>query len=196
MKVDLKDVADVQIGYQPRCQLANHLKGSHLVIQMRDFDAEGCFHADTLARVTPETDTSRYAVRDGDVVFQARGTRNRAFVLRGVPAATLASNHFYIVRMRPNVALPQFLAWSVNLPSAQEHLMERAQGTTMMLVPKDAFESLEIDVPPLAVQRRISDLTCLADCERQLMTAIQGKREKLISAVCLRALKSEGGREG
>jgi restriction endonuclease S subunit len=121
-------------------------------------------------------------------MFQARGSRNLAFVLRGVPATTVASNHFYIVRAKSATVLPEYLAWFVNQPSAQGHLTGKAQGTTMMLVPKEAFESLEVDLPPLDVQRAIVELAELRQRERALVQNLECKRDTLIRALSLRAI--------
>jgi len=188
MKKVLREIADIQIGYQLPGRIPHDSAAACRIIRMRDIDDAGCLCAEKMAWFTPQRDTDRYVVRDGDVVFQARGNRNLAFVLRDVPAATLASNHFYIVRVRPNVVLPVYLAWFVNQPSAQVHLTGKAQGTTMMLVPKEAFESLEVDVPPLDVQQTIVELAALRQRERSLVENLERKRDTLIRALSLRAI--------
>jgi hypothetical protein len=191
MKTRVKDIAEVQIGYQARGRLEDIPDGTHCVIQMRDIDDAGRLNTARLARVIPERGSERYAVSPGDVVFRARGSRNLAFVLRDVPPSTLASNHFYIVRMRQDSVLPGYLAWFVNQPPAQAHFCGRTQGTTMMLVPKAAFEGLEVDVPPLAVQRAIVELAALREKERGLFENLEGKRDTLIRALCLNAARRD-----
>jgi hypothetical protein len=189
MRAQIGEIAEVQIGYQPRGRPEDVLGGNLRVFQMSDLDDDGRLKdVSKLVRVSPDTDSGRYLVHDGNVVFQARGSRSKAFVLQMVPAATLASNHFYIVRMRPNVVLPQFLAWSVNQPSAQVYLTGKAQGTTMMLVPKPAFESLSIDVPPLDVQRMIVELAALRQREHNLVMNLECRRDTLVRALSLRAI--------
>lgn len=190
MKVPLRKVVEAQMGYQARGRIEHDPNGQYHVLQMSDLDDDGCVKdVSKMIRVMPNVEgPGRYAVCDDSVVFQARGNRNRAFVLRGVPPDTLASNHFYILRIKPSMVLLRFLAWSVNQPSAQAHLSGRAQGTTMMLVPKDAFESLEIDVPPLEVQRAIVELAALRQRERGLVENLERKRDTLIRALSLRAI--------
>jgi len=188
MKKTLRGVADIQIGYQLPGRVPHDSAAAYRIIRMRDINDAGRLCTEKMAWFTPQRDAARYAVRDGDVVFQARGSRNKAFVLRDVPTATLASNHFYIVRMRSDAVLPEFLAWFVNQPSAQTHLTGKAQGTTMMLVPKEAFESLEVDVPPLDVQRKIVELAALRQLERNLIENLELKRDTLIRALSLRAV--------
>lgn len=191
MRLSLRDIADVQIGYQGRGRIVHDPDGRFHVLQMRDLDDDGGLKdpAKLVRMSTDREEPDRYAVGDGDVLFQARGNRNRAFVLRGIPPATLASNHFYILRKRLNTVLLPFLAWSVNQPSAQAHLSSRAQGTTIMLVPKEAFESLEIDVPPPAVQQTIVELARLREQEKALLRNLESKRDILLLNLCLAAAR-------
>ncbi len=187
MRKLLRELAAVQIGYQLPGRIPHDSATLYRIIQMRDLDDAGGLCVEKMAYFIPQRDAERYIVRDGDMVFQARGTRNLAFVLRDVPPDTLASNHFYIVRIRPDVVMPEYVAWFVNQPSAQAHLTGKAQGTTMMLVPKEAFESLEVEVPPLAVQRTIVEIAALRQRERGLIEHLERKRDTLIRTLCLRA---------
>jgi hypothetical protein len=156
-------------------------------------DVTGQVNAEMMTPLDDVRAPERYLVRDGDVVFQARGTRNLAFALRGVPAKTLASNHFYIVRMRSDAVLPEYLAWFVNQLPAQAHLTGKAQGTTMMLVSKETFETLEVDTPPLDVQRMIVELVALRQHERELVENLECRRDTLIRRLCLSAVQNSKG---
>lgn len=188
MKRVLREIANIQIGYQLPGRIPHDVNAAYQIMRMRDIDDSGNLNLEKLAWFTPHRDAERYAVRNTDVVFQARGNRNLAFVLRDVPAATLASNHFYIVRTKLDVVLPEYLAWFVNQPAAQGHLTGKAQGTTMMLVPKEAFESLEVDLPPLDVQRAIVELAELRQRERALVQNLECRRDMFIRALSLRAI--------
>lgn len=189
MTVLVTDIAEIQIGYQGRGRLEYDPAGGVCLLQMRDLEDDGRVRdASRLLRVAAEGESpERYGVRDGDVVFQARGSRNRAFVLRGVPPSTLASNHFYILRMRSDIMLPPFLAWALNQSPAQAHLGGMTQGTTTMLVPKDAFTTLSVAVPPPDVQRAIVQLAALREKEAQTVQNLERKRDILLRALCMRA---------
>jgi len=182
----LKDIAGIQIGYQVRGQKGNLPGGPFRLIQMRDIDNDGRLEAEGLLPLDQDS-PDRYRVESGDILFQARGSRHLAFVLDSVPPDTLASNHFYIVRVRAEGVLPAYVAWWVNQPPAQAQFVAQAQRTTMTLVPREAFESLEIDLPSLVVQQKIVELTRLSRREHQLATRLQKKRGALVGALCLRA---------
>jgi len=188
MKRTLREIANIQIGYQLPGRIPHDVNAPYRIIRMRDVDDAGNLNLGKLAWFTPHRDADRYVVQVGDVMFQARGNRNLAFVLRRVPARTLASNHFYIVRVKSDFVLPEYLAWFVNQPAAQSHLTGKAQGTTMMLVPKEAFETLGVDLPPLDVQRAIVELVELRQRERALVQNLECKRDTLIRALSLRAI--------
>jgi hypothetical protein len=188
MKRKLKEIVNIQIGYQLPGAILQDAKAAYRIIRMRDIDDTGNLCTEKMAYFTPQRDAERYVVRDGDVVFQARGSRNLAFMLRSVPPATLASNHFYIVGVKLETVLPEYIAWYINQSSAQEYLTSKAQGTTLMLVPKEAFESLEVDVPSLNIQRTIIELAALRKRERNLVENLEYKRDTLIQALSLQAI--------
>lgn len=190
MKVLVTDIAEIQIGYQGRGRMEYDPAGESRLLQMRDLEDDGNVRdASRLLRVEAEGECpERYGVHDGDVVFQARGSRNRAFVLRGVPPSTLASSHFYILRMLNDMMLPPFLAWALNQPPAQAHLGGMTQGTTTMLVPKNAFMTLDVSVPPLEVQQTIVELAALRQRERSIVENLERKKDELIRALSLRAI--------
>lgn len=190
MTQKLREIAEIQIGYQVRGQKRNVANGPYRLIQMRDVDDDAYLNAEGLASLDVDS-PERYRVESGDILFQARGGRHLAFVLDSVPRDTLASNHFYIVRVHADVhadtILPAYLAWWVNQPPAQAQFVARAHRTTMTLVPREAFESLEVEIPPLAIQRKIVELNELVRRDHELTTRLHEKRDALVGALCLRA---------
>jgi len=184
----LKDIAEIQIGYQVRGQKRNTPNGPFRLIQMRDIDDDGRLIPHGLLSLDVDG-PDRYRVQSGDILFQARGSRHLAFVLDSVPPDTLASNHFYIVRVNAGTILAAYLGWWVNQPPAQARFVAQAHRTTMTLVPRLAFESLEVEIPPLAIQRRIVELNELARRQYELTTRLHEKRGALVSALCLRAVR-------
>lgn len=186
MRKKISEIAEIQIGYQARSRKGSFLCGSSRLVQMRDLDDDG--QLDTKGMLSLDLEIpDRYRIKPGDLLFQARGSRHRAFVMDPIPSDSLASNHFYIIRLFSEAVLPAYLAWWVNQPPAQAQLMSQAQRTTMTLIPREAFESLEIELPLIAVQKSIVELARLTRCERQLAMRLQDKRDALISAQCLSA---------
>lgn len=189
MKATISELAEVQIGYQSRGRINPDPKGTHQIIQIKDICDKNKLNVGDLYRVVPEREPERYLVNPGDVLFLSRGRCNMAVAIKEPLSDTIAAGTFYIVRVRNQGILPEYLAWYINQPQAQAGLRSRAQATSIPLVTKAAFESLEIAIPVLRVQRRIVELAGLVSREKALLSQLAQKQEQMISAVCLRAAK-------
>lgn len=208
MKIRLGEIVDVQIGYQHREKIGAASDGTYKLIQVKDVVKEGDRFSEffepsvgiwtgSLYRVTPKGDPDRYRVGPGDVLFLARGSRNFAIPIEprsvrpgGVDwGNVVVGSYFFILRPRPDRLFPEYLAWAINQPPAQKQLDDMAHGSHMKLIPKKRFEELEIDLPPVEVQKKIVRLNALAERERHLTETIQVKRAELVRATTLRAAK-------
>ena len=200
----LREIAETQIGYQNRdsAHPASALaKGSHRIIQIKDLDLEGRFKSTVLDRggitpyiwpsnlfwVTPPGDARRYQVDRGDVLFLSRGQRPLAIPVSESLPETIASYYFYILRPDLNRALPEYLAWFINQSSARVYLESRQIGSHIKMIPKLAFEELEVALPPLATQRSIIELEKLRQKEEHAMAQLAKARKRLIDGVALKA---------
>ncbi|OGV78377.1 MAG: hypothetical protein A3K19_20135 [Lentisphaerae bacterium RIFOXYB12_FULL_65_16] len=187
----LKDIAEIQLGYQARTSLRPQPNGSHVIVQIRDIGIDGVLRFDDAVRVVPERDPGRYELRGDDVLFIARGSRLGAALVPEPPEPTLACSLLYIVRPDPAVVLPAFLCWALNQPPVQAQVRRQAGGTGILQIHRRAVETLEVDVPSTEVQHRICALVALQQRERQLCEAIRARRAMLVEAVCARAARGE-----
>lgn len=196
MKIKIKDIADIQIGYQFRGKIEVDPNGTHRVIQIRDFDEFQNLLVGGLYKVTPKYDAARYLVNKGDVLFLARGHRNFAIPLKNSLENTIVASYFFILRLKNENILPEYLAWYIKQFSVQAYLHNIARrGTHMPLVPKSAFEDMPIDIPDIATQRTIIELDNLLEKERSLLYKLQDKRTLFVHAICLKAAKKKDKKE-
>jgi len=211
MKHELRDIAEVSLGYQHREKVSHVEHGSHRLIQGKDIvrtetlsssidqPAGWQIVSDNLDRVTPKGDAGRYSLRPGDVLFVSRGTTNIAVPLNEqtvrpfpdrwddlIPAYT-----FYILRPDLNRVLPEFLAWFINQPPAQAYLTQQSRGTLVKLMPKSLFEELEVPIPPLATQRQVMEIENLRAHEEGLLKRLIAARQRLVQRLCLSAVETE-----
>jgi restriction endonuclease S subunit len=84
---------------------------------------------------------------------------------------------------------PKYLAWFINLPQTQVLIRSKAQATSISLVTKANFEELKIELPALSIQNKIVELDDLQKKECALLTALAEKKEILVSAICICAVK-------
>jgi restriction endonuclease S subunit len=192
MKKKIKDIAEIQIGYQFRGRLEPTPNGNYNVIQIKDLDEFQNLRTSEIYKVNLKSDAERYIVNKGDVLFLARGQRNYAIPIKNELKSTIAASYFFILRLINKDILPEYLAWFIKQASAQEFLRTIARrGTHMPVVPKSSFENMLIDVPPLEVQAKIIKLASLLEKECQLQNKLQEKRNLLVNAVCLKAIKKQ-----
>jgi hypothetical protein len=159
---------------------------------MRDLQPSGKYTPDGLTRVSAEEASTRYTLQPGMVLFQARGASHRAHVLRSLPGPTMASNHFYILRPSTDTITAEYLAWAINSAPVQARIAAISQGSTTMLVPKADFAAIDIPVPPLETQDKITRLAALQQREAELMEYYAALRERLIEEVCVTSARASG----
>lgn len=191
MKKKITEIADIQLGYQFRKKIEPAEDGTIRVIQIRDFDENHILNKENISRVRIDKPMEQYLIQKGDVLFLSRGHRNWATPIDDELQDTIAASHFFVIRMRNKAVMPEYLAWYINQLSAQEYLHSIARrGTHMPLVTLSAFKGLTIEVPDIATQQNIVELSRLIEKERILSIALQEKRNLFINAVCLNAARN------
>src|ERR1044071_5991056 len=119
MKRRLKDIIDIRVGYQFRGKVVPDPNGTVQVIQIKDTTADFKIRTDDLVPVNVDR-PAPYLTQLQDVLFLSRGHRLYACVVPKVPANTIATGYFFILRPRTATVLPDYLAWSLNQPDFQE----------------------------------------------------------------------------
>ena len=189
MQQKIKDIADIQLGYQFRKKIEPERDGTLQVIQIRDFDENQTLNQEGLCRVTIGQLYDKYLVHKNDILFLARGHRNFAVPVINSIEGTIASSHFFILKIKSEKIIPEYLAWFINQSPAQGYLHNLARrGTHMPIIPKLVFEDLRIHIPDIKAQKKIVKLNSLIDKERTLLNNLREKRTLLIRSLCLKAV--------
>ncbi len=191
MKKRLLDIAEFRMGYQFRGKVKPDPAGTVRVVQIKDIDPDLRIRGADLVTVSLDR-PEPYLVQADDVLFLSRGHRLYAVLVPEVEPNTIATSYFFILRPNPRVALPAYLAWSLNQPDFQESLRPFHRGSHVPMVSRADTEELRIETPPLAVQRRILALNDLCDRERRLCAALVEKRRLLARAVSRKLMQETG----
>lgn len=193
MKRKIKHIAEIQIGYQFREKLGMTSDGKCQVVQAKNIDqlADHSLNTSGLYRVTPKRIAEKYEVENGDVIFLSKGRRNYATFIDGLQGniQTIVAGYFFILRLKRDDIIPAYLAWSINQPPAQNYLQSVSRGSGMPFIPKDAFASLEVEIPPVKTQEIVLKIHKLALKENALLKLLEQKRNKLIRGICLKAVR-------
>jgi hypothetical protein len=188
MKAFLGDISEIQVGYQSREGIRVHTDGSHFLLQARDFNNLHQVDWSTLTRFTPTGSTTKSEIRQGDVLFLAKGQDNFACPVNRVTNHVLAANSFYIIRSDQAKILPDYLAWWLNQAPAQEYIQLNRSGSSLPFLSVSALSHLEIPIPDFEMQRKIGELELLRKKEADLLSLYLSKKSTLIQSVCLNAI--------
>ncbi|HED14318.1 MAG TPA: hypothetical protein ENI62_11815 [Gammaproteobacteria bacterium] len=188
IRADLKSIADIQVGYQARDRVKESTRGTHYLIQSKDFDSLHRLHPENLITFFPERNPENYSVRKKDVLFQARGVEHFAYCIEDDLSDTLAAGSFYILRMQSKELLPLYLAWWLNQAKAQAWLRTQARGTGISFISKHTLSRLQITIPPLTIQKKVVKIVTLARREQFLLDRLAQTRLRLVEAVCIKAI--------
>lgn len=193
MKLKLKDIAEIQIGYQHREKgnpAGDSSFGRCRIIQTKDVDPETfSLPQKSLYDVNPQANPDHYKVKKGDVLFLSRGPQVFAVPVLFDLENTIASYCFYIVKIDSRKILPEYLAWFINQPQTQAFLDLQMQGSHMKMVSKSAFCEIEVEIPSIPLQRKIVELEKLRCKEEELGMELIASRRQLVGQACMKAIK-------
>lgn len=190
-EVALETVASIQVGYQAKTMIKERARGTHRLIQSKDFDSFHRLRSENLTTFFPERKPETYSVRKGDVLFQARGVVHFAYCIEDDLKDTLAAGSFYILRTKNENLLPQYLAWWLNQSKAQAYFQSQARGAGMSFISKSTLSRLQVQIPPLSVQKKVVKMVTLAKHEQFLLDRLSSLRSRLVKAVCIKAIQEQ-----
>jgi hypothetical protein len=186
----LNKIALIQSGYHSRGRVEPHEDGSHFLLQARDVDGEKqTYQRDTLIRFNPDLSRKDGTLKNNDILFMARGSRNYSVLLEEIPVHTLAAACFFVVRVSNRKLLPPYLCWYLNQPPVERYLVRQSgRGVHMPVVRRSVLEKLDIPVPNLEIQKKIVEMEALRRQEEYLINRLAEKRKQLITASCLKLI--------
>jgi restriction endonuclease S subunit len=184
LKTLLKNITNIQTGV-----FAKPVgKGDLVYLQAKHFDEYGQLHAVLHPDLVLDGISEKHLLKDGDVLFAAKGTKNFAAVFENHNEPSVASTSFFVIRLIDKNILPQYLAWFLNSHSIQTLLKGQAIGTSIPSISKQVLEHLEITLPNSETQRAILHITKLRNKEKSLKKEIETLREKQIQQQIINAI--------
>ena len=187
MKVRIKDITHIQTGLFAKPSGIGDL----VYLQSKHFDEYGHLYAVLHPDLVAEGISEKHLLKDGDVLFAAKGTKNFATVFENHNEPSVASTSFFVIRTTDNKLLPQYLAWVLNSQPIQTLLKGQAIGTSIPSISKQVLENLEITVPSIETQQTILQITRLRTKEKTLKQQIEVLRDKMINQQLLLAMNNE-----
>lgn len=182
--VRLSDVAAVHPGYPFRGPIDEVPDGEATVVQIKNVDAEEGIDWPSLVRTRLEGRRKPDWLRQGDVVFTARGNRNAAASVETTPDHTVSAPHLFVIRLiRQDRALPAFIAWLMNQPDAQRYFAQSATGSYITSIRKEVLQQMPLKLPSIEKQELIVRLDEAARRERKVLNALIDNRRAQLNLV-------------
>ena len=185
MNTIIKEIATIQTGLFAKPSG----KGEVVYLQARHFDEFGQLTSTLHPDLKSDNISSKHLLKQGDILFAAKGTKNFAAVYENHNKPAVASTSFFVIRLTNHDVLPQYVAWFLNSISTQTLIKGRAIGTSIVSVSKVVLEELEIPIPSLEIQMAILKITKLRNTERKLKQQIETLREKHIQQQIINTIK-------
>ena len=192
MKIKIKKLATVQMGYSFRSRLETEVDGRMAVIQMKDLRDDNTVDCRDLAMVGMDDVKKHHLAQRGDLIFRTRGLLTTSAILLDDPGQAVVAAPLLRIRVtKLQAVLPEYLNWYIGQRDAQIFLASRARGTVQKMIGKQAIEELEVALPTLEKQKAIVELASLAAREQDLLQSVAEKREQYISTVLMQLAKEE-----
>ncbi|OYU79947.1 MAG: hypothetical protein CFE23_11880 [Flavobacterium sp. BFFFF1] len=142
-------------------------------IQASDFDDERNWKKNLKPSLVLNPSLQKHVLNNGDILFVAKGRMFFAVVYKGEYSPAVASGTFLIIKTDHQRLIPEFLAWYLNHPKTIIFLDQLSKGSSMPMISKSVLEEIEITLPTITQQEKITELSALQQKEQQLLTRIQ-----------------------
>lgn len=184
----LRDLVKIRGGHVATSDPADRsTPGAWRALQAGDLQPDGSVEWSRLRWVTIRSGSTPSEIREEDVLVPLRSTRVAALVARGVPDRTIAVGHWAVITTGPDL-LPDYLAWYLGHPTTARALAGMVVGTNISFLPLSAVRDLEVEVPPLDIQERISRVQALHATITRLESQLAATRGRYLEALTRAAL--------
>ena len=186
----LNDIAEIRAGHPFRGSVPEDINGPVAVVQIKDVDWAGSVNWEGLTKTSLGGRKEPDWIKSGDILFVARGTKIVAAYVDEVSVPCVCSQYFYLLRIKSDEVLPEFVAWQINQQPSQTYLVKSAEGSAQVSVRRSMLENLSIVIPPLNKQRIIVELAKSALRERELLESLIINRERELRVIAKKFLES------
>ncbi|MBK8874358.1 MAG: restriction endonuclease subunit S [Bacteroidetes bacterium] len=161
LNTKLQNIATITTGYYGQAEPEADL----VCLQARNFDDNGSLVEVLYPELKATFKTKKHLLKDGDVLFAAKGSRSFAtcYRLKDYPTA-VASTTFFIIRLFENATknvIPEYLVWVLNHASTKQKIIQTSSGSAVNSLSKSFLTELEIEVPTIETQKRIVTISNL-----------------------------------
>ena len=185
----LNKIAKIQSGYISRGRIVPNEDGKCLLMQAKDVSADQLsYRTDALVRFNPTLSGKDWFLKPNDILFMARGTRNFSVLIDKMPDSVVAAACFFVLRISNSEVLPEYVSWYLNQSPVEEYLQRfSGRGVHMPVVKRAVIENIDVPLPPIKIQKQVSETNKLMQKEQDLYKKLAKKKKNLMTGICLKA---------
>lgn len=186
----LSNAAEILSGYPFRGAILEDKRGNARVVQMKDTSASSGISWNGLTTTTLPGKKKPNWLSKGDILFAARGTHNYAVHIDRDYNNVVSAPHFYILRAKNEMLLPEFLTWLINQKPVQNYFKSRSEGSRVGSIRRAILEKTEIVIPPIARQEKILKLHKTLQQEKQTYKMLIKNTDQLMGSIASEIMRS------
>jgi restriction endonuclease S subunit len=156
-KVYLKDISNISAGYSFRSALDWQTNGNTYILQANNISENIEINESELRRINFDDQAASAIIFNNDVVISSRGNF-RAAVVVSEAKNILATSSVYLLRIKSNQLLGEYLAIYLNSKSGQKQLLAKSTGGIINTILRKDVEEIEVPIISLNNQRQIINL--------------------------------------
>lgn len=169
MKYKLSEIMDVIGGGTPKTSNQDYWNGNIPWLSVKDFNNDFRYVYVTEKNITKaglENSSTKLLQRD-DTIISARGTVGE---LAMIPYPMAFNQSCYGLRARVKIVTPTYLYYLIK--HSVEVLKKNSHGSVFDTITRDTFDGIEIDIPTLDVQEKITEILASLDDKIELNSRI------------------------
>ncbi|MCQ2369484.1 MAG: restriction endonuclease subunit S [Paludibacteraceae bacterium] len=180
----IAEIAEIRTGIYAK----PHALGETLYLQLKDLVDNTPI--ESIGRIFYSDKNTSNLLAEGDVLFAGKGFNYFSTVYNHV-RETVASNIFFILRVKSDCVTPEYLNWVLNQTDAKMYFKANQAGTGIPVIRKQVIADFEFDVPPIVVQNKVVELQRLMDREKSLTQTILDKKQLLQNQILRQIIKNQ-----
>lgn len=191
MQVKLENIAEIRAGHPFRGAIKESNDGNGYVIQTRDQSEDGVIDWSELVYTQITGRNEPEWLKQGDIIFSARGLRNLASSIPDLDRAIVCSPHYFVISVLPHHVIPEFLAWQLNQTIAQRYFQQSAEGSAQRTIRRAILENTPISVPSIEMQERMIKMVQAVEREEIIYKKLIELRQSELQAIAQRILSGK-----
>ena len=187
MRAKLSEIMELIGGGTPKTSVEEYWNGNIPWLSVKDFNNEYRYVYDTEKKITQKglENSSTKLLVEGDIIISARGTVGE---LAMIPYEMAFNQSCYGIRAKKDVVDNVFLYYL--LKQNIYVLKKNTHGSVFDTITRETFDSIEVELPSLDVQRKIANILSDYDDKIELNNKINNNLQQQVQTVFAEWLQS------